>query len=100
MLLSQVPHAAPRWLLSASGLSGGKNHYIEIWQHPAAAPPSACGWFYVDGLDQVTDATIESSLALAYGTLDTTAVRSACLEARLVDDAQREILRVEVEVLS
>jgi endonuclease/exonuclease/phosphatase family metal-dependent hydrolase len=106
------PASPPQWLLSAAGLSGGKNHYIEIVRSVTTDAScdvaelkepntTSCGWFYVDGLQNAKDCSVATSQQYLYGSfepLKPVDPVQARFHAKLFDDTQMELISVEVQI--
>jgi exonuclease III len=93
---------SPQWLLSASALSGSKNHYIEIVHCTKdTTDVNSLGWFYVDGLQDIQECPIEESLKYMYSSFDPLKLidpRNVHFEARLYNDRQEELRRTKVQI--
>lgn len=93
--------AGHAWLLSASALSGEKNHYIEI-ERLVSGVASSRGWFYVDGLRDGVDCSIAAGREYMYGSFDprehVDVLPHIRYQAVLYDDAQTELMRVDVQI--
>lgn len=69
VLTEDCDRCQPTWLLSAGGLTGEKNQYIEIYMLQENKRESM-GWFYVDGLCEIDECSLADVLQYQYATFD------------------------------
>jgi len=94
---------SPTIFLTTSGLSGEKNHYIEIRQcdNDNDNNEQSIMWFYVDGLQETNKCNLNTSASFyQYGTFRTLSKSESKskLIAILFDESQNELMRTFIRI--